>query len=465
MSQGFSGKEIPRKEPQNEGLLENDLYLLTQGDDAGQDFGGIPEGRRPERSKRRKRTKDSHPAEAQRGEVGQMEPLALPAPADAEGHEAEPEAPGSEVPEASPTGDTPKEKVPQSPEELAAEMERARKRKKFESKPVEAKKEGDEDMDWIHFPSLAAAGRETGVPNRFRQEISCFVMSVMNLFRWSAFHLCFSMLVLPVLGQSSNMKIVIKPDQVIIIVVIVVIIFGVCCGVVTVACRNRKDLLLMAPEWMSFRRGPKIEEATEEDRIIFERAERRKQKRELREAAAADLEEGGGSGILDLPNTLPSPGDEKGDGQELFWWRVKAGFLDPVSSSEESLDTSLPQTSASGTDSAGSVRYARKHHRKISRSSDPGGDHSRRGRAPRPAALDDAVASDPLSRWKRSRERQPGEGTEEEDLPPSSSKARAGRGRRHSVSGASPELLSLASPGVASMGVGSRTFGRGMPTS
>ena len=42
--------------------------------------------------------------------------LALPAPADAEGHEAEPEAPGSEVPEASPTGDTPKEKVPQSPE-------------------------------------------------------------------------------------------------------------------------------------------------------------------------------------------------------------------------------------------------------------------------------------------------------------------------------------------------------------
>jgi len=267
----------------------------------------------------------------------------------------------------------------------------------------------------------------------------------MNLFRWSAFHLCFSVLVLPVLGQSSNMKIVIKPDQVIIIVVIVVIIFGVCCGVVTVACRNRKDLLLMAPEWMSFRRGPKIEEATEEDRIIFERAERRKQKRELREAAAADLEEGGGSGILDLPNTLPSPGDEKGDGQE-------------------SLDTSLPQTSASGTDSAGSVRYARKHHRKMSRSSDPGGDHSRRGRAPRPAALDDAVASDPLSRWKRSRERQPGEGTEEEDQP-SSSKARAGRGRRHSVSGASPELLSLASPGVASMGVGSRTFGRGMPTS
>ena len=42
--------------------------------------------------------------------------LALPAPADAEGHEAEPEAPGSEAPEASPTGDTPKEKVPQSPE-------------------------------------------------------------------------------------------------------------------------------------------------------------------------------------------------------------------------------------------------------------------------------------------------------------------------------------------------------------
>ena len=38
---------------------------------------------------------------------------------------------------------------------------------------------------------------------------------------------------------------------------------------------------------------------------------------------------------------------------------VKAGFLDPVSPSEESLDTSLPQTSASGTDSAGSVRYAR----------------------------------------------------------------------------------------------------------
>ena len=38
-------------------------------------------------------------------------------------------------------------------------------------------------------------------------------------------------------------------------------------------------------------------------------------------------------------------------------------------------------------------------------------------------------------------------------------------GRRHSVSGASPELLSLASPAVASMGIGSRTFGRGMPTS
>lgn len=43
MSPRFSGKEIPRKEPQNEGLLENDLYLLTQGADAGQDFGGLPE--------------------------------------------------------------------------------------------------------------------------------------------------------------------------------------------------------------------------------------------------------------------------------------------------------------------------------------------------------------------------------------------------------------------------------------
>ena len=39
----FPATKILRKEPQNEGLLENDLYLLTQGADAGQDFGGLPE--------------------------------------------------------------------------------------------------------------------------------------------------------------------------------------------------------------------------------------------------------------------------------------------------------------------------------------------------------------------------------------------------------------------------------------
>lgn len=48
--------------------------------------------------------------------------------------------------------------------EQAAEEEHASKRRKFESKPVECRQEGDEDSPWISFPSLAAASRETGVP-------------------------------------------------------------------------------------------------------------------------------------------------------------------------------------------------------------------------------------------------------------------------------------------------------------
>jgi len=251
--------------------------------------------------------------------------------------------------------------------------------------------------------------------------------------------LCFSLLVLPSEGQSSDMRIVILPDQVLIIVVIGVIAFGACCGIFAVLWRNRRDLLTLMPEWMSFHRKKEVK-VTEADRIIFERAEQRRQKRELREAAEADEEEGGGS-YLDLPTSLPGTVTDKG------------------SEAQDSRDTSLPsrgsKTSAA-TESGSSARYARKQHRKISRASDPG--DAARGR-PRP--LDDAVtASDPLSRWKHRREHS--DGGEEDELP-SSSRGRNGRGRRHSV-GASPELLALASPAMSSMGLG-RSFGRAAPVS
>lgn len=140
-------------EEEHEGLLENDLYLLTQGQEAP----------RNERSKRRKRASP----ETQHRPVGAMEPLALPAPADAaiaaeataDAADAAADAVGAGAGAAADAASP-----EMSPEDVAAEMERARKKKKFESKPVEARKEGDEG-DWIHFPSLAAASRETGVPN------------------------------------------------------------------------------------------------------------------------------------------------------------------------------------------------------------------------------------------------------------------------------------------------------------
>eukprot|EP00435_Cladocopium_sp_Y103_P023898 s3971_g5.t2 len=478
------------EEEQHEGLLENDLYLLTQGQ--GQ------EAPRNERSKRRKRASP----DTQHRPVGVMEPLALPAPADAAiAAEATADAAAADAaPGAAPAA---AEASPEmSPEDVAAEMERARKRKKFESKPVEARKEGEEG-DWILFPSLAAASRETGVPNgsiaslctlqgshtgRFffgwaklpiveaknkheaepRNHLphdmlgstiqflkstqsdcghtSSVTRAMMANFQSPLHALCFSLLVLPSEGQSSDMRIVILPDQVLIIVVIGVIAFGACCGIFTVLWRNRRDLVILMPEWMSFHRK-KEEKVTEADRILFERAEQRRQKRELREAAEADEEEGGGS-YLDLPTSLPGTVADKG------------------SEAQDSRDTSLPLPSSktsAATESGNSSRFARKQHRKISRASDPG--HAEQRGRPRPAQLDDAVAaSDPLSRWKhRGREPRNDGGADEDELP-SSSRGRNGRGRRHSV-GASPELMALASPaGMSSMGLG-RSFGRAAPAS
>eukprot|EP00438_Fugacium_kawagutii_P036681 Skav200913 [mRNA] locus=scaffold2433:13451:18615:+ [translate_table: standard] len=147
----------------------------------------------------------------------------------------------------------------------------------------------------------------------------------------------------PVEGQSSNMEIVILPDQIIIVVVIAVILLGMCCGILAVLWRNRSDVALLLPAWMSCRRTPKVEEATEADRIAFEKAELRKQKRELRQAAEALDEEEGGGTYLDLPNTLPST-------------------LDKPSSDMDSADTSIPLPGSklsAATDSGGSARYAR----------------------------------------------------------------------------------------------------------
>ncbi|CAK9063401.1 Methyltransf_21 domain-containing protein [Durusdinium trenchii] len=146
-------------EQAHEGLLENDLYLLTQGQD-DHDRGHLngpkaSEGRRPDRRRRRPHRSPS----AGDAEDAAAPRLALPAPADAETEE-------------------PGEPEQADEEDKAAELERARKRKKFESKPVEAKREGDEDADWIYFPSLAAAARETGVPNS----------SVAGLCSWQGSH-------------------------------------------------------------------------------------------------------------------------------------------------------------------------------------------------------------------------------------------------------------------------------------
>lgn len=52
----------------------------------------------------------------------------------------------------------------QQPSEAQIAATATAKRRKFESKPVEARHEGDEEAPWLSFPSLASAGRETGVP-------------------------------------------------------------------------------------------------------------------------------------------------------------------------------------------------------------------------------------------------------------------------------------------------------------
>lgn len=275
--------------------------------------------------------------------------------------------------------------------------------------------------------------------------VSCYGWS-----RSSLHLLCLSLLVQEVLCQEV-VNIVILPDQIIIFVVIGVIFLGLCVGVGTCLWRNRRDIPMLLPEWLM--PGPKMEEASEADRIAFEKAEQRRMKRELREAAQADLEAGGGSGDLELPETLPGHvADEKNDGED------SRGTSLPLPGSKMSAASAV-------TDSMTSSQMPRRK-RKSSRNSEPG------GRPPRPAPLEDVAASEPLSRWKARKEYL--EGTpqtpeEGENLPSVSSKDR--KGRRHSVSGAAPELAQLATPlatptgtpGASSMTM--KAFGRKMPTS
>lgn len=174
-----AGEEAPEVAENPEELLENDLYLLTRGAPKGADVSvdsiwavDIP---KPARAKAKSRLapRPSPRTGARRRPAAEeaAPPLALPPVPGAEGLEAEPgeDAEGAgegaedaaggegEAPGQAPGHEEPKE-------DPADELERLRKRKKFECKPVEARKEG-EDEDWVQFPSLAAASRETGVPN------------------------------------------------------------------------------------------------------------------------------------------------------------------------------------------------------------------------------------------------------------------------------------------------------------
>ncbi|CAE6947346.1 unnamed protein product [Symbiodinium sp. CCMP2592] len=180
-----AGEEAPEVAEHPEELLENDLYLLTRGApskgaDVSVDSIWAVDIPKPARAKAKSRLapRPSPRTGARRRPLASEEaaapPLALPpvphVPG-AEGREADPANPGqvlgaegaeAEDDAAGGEGQAPFHEEPK--EDPADELERLRKRKKFECKPVEARKEG-EDEDWVHFPSLAAASRETGVPN------------------------------------------------------------------------------------------------------------------------------------------------------------------------------------------------------------------------------------------------------------------------------------------------------------
>eukprot|EP00439_Symbiodinium_sp_Y106_P016925 s332_g2.t1 len=174
-----AGEEAPEVAEHPEELLENDLYLLTRGApskdaDVSVDSIWAVDIPKPARAKAKSRLapRPSPRTGARRrplADEAPAPPLALPPVPGAEGRESDPAnpgAPGAEGAEdadaAGGEGQAPSHEEPK--EDPADELERLRKRKKFECKPVEARKEG-EDEDWVQFPSLAAASRETGVPN------------------------------------------------------------------------------------------------------------------------------------------------------------------------------------------------------------------------------------------------------------------------------------------------------------
>eukprot|EP00931_Biecheleriopsis_adriatica_P011370 TRINITY_DN112460_c0_g1_i1.p1 TRINITY_DN112460_c0_g1~~TRINITY_DN112460_c0_g1_i1.p1 ORF type:complete len:365 (+),score=98.82 TRINITY_DN112460_c0_g1_i1:72-1166(+) len=135
-----------------EELLENDLYLLNvQHEDPDALLSACePAEVLTEASLPRRRPCGSRRRTARHPELPVEEtPLALK---DQDTHPAGAEA------------DPPPQQEGEANETQAEPEEPSLKRKKFESKPVECRQEGDEDSPWITFPSLAACSRETGVP-------------------------------------------------------------------------------------------------------------------------------------------------------------------------------------------------------------------------------------------------------------------------------------------------------------
>mmetsp|Transcript_62606 Transcript_62606/g.146927 ORF Transcript_62606/g.146927 Transcript_62606/m.146927 type:complete len:358 (+) Transcript_62606:111-1184(+) len=206
------------------------------------------------------------------------------------------------------------------------------------------------------------------------------------------------------------------------LVVVGVILFGLCTGLCGFAWRNRHDFWLLLPALPDTFKlrvvgDHSVEQATEHDRIIFERAEKKRLKREgLREAAEAD--EGSDEGP-------PTVGPHVEEGR-------RAGNRSRTGS----------KSSTAATDSQTSQAFARPKGRKSSRVSEPGpghghheGDmvvHSIRGSSLPPNARKTSRVS-PLDI---------GDGADPLDLTDSSQMAalvanqrkHAERGRRHSVS-------------------------------
>mmetsp|Transcript_119498 Transcript_119498/g.283698 ORF Transcript_119498/g.283698 Transcript_119498/m.283698 type:complete len:362 (-) Transcript_119498:403-1488(-) len=151
-------------------------------------------------------------------------------------------------------------------------------------------------------------------------------------------------------------------NEYIILVVVGIILFGLCTGLCAFTWRNRQDLwlLIAIPLHLDPAHKNPIEEATEQDRIIFERAEKKRREREEREEAlreAADPDKGSDESPPSAPaHDLEDPRSHS---------RNRAG-----SKGRSGRNGSKGSTAA--TDSSTSQAFVKHKGRKSSRASEPG---------------------------------------------------------------------------------------------